>query len=349
MRNSLNNMKRSILGLLYLIQGMRHAGIDIDARLAQMGIKADALDPASIIFDEIEWDIVQHISQDVAPEQGLFIGQHYALTGYGPFLMLLVSSDTLDMALYNGIRFQRLTHLFGSLKLVEQKDSLKLLYSPLHLDSEVGQFRAQCEISGTYKFIQDILKMIGSRLPEIQVELPFKWPKNLELIGQYQAYYGQNVRFECEQTAFILTKSEILHTKLSTADQVTYRIYEEKCLAEIEILDKKSTDKSNIVDYIQDYLELQHGIIPTMAETAYALNIPERTLRHQLQQMQTNYKEIRARLIRQKALKLMQNTDYSIEHIAELLGYSEPAAFNHAFKRWFGQSPRQYIRRSEYG
>ncbi|MDQ9834576.1 AraC family transcriptional regulator, partial [Acinetobacter soli] len=32
--------------------------------------------------------------------------------------------------------------------------------------------------------------------------------------------------------------------------------------------------------------------------------------------------------------------------VAELLGYSEPAAFNHAFKRWFGQSPRQYAKES---
>ena len=79
-----------------------------------------------------------------------------------------------------------------------------------------------------------------------------------------------------------------------------------------------------------------------MAETAQALGIPERTLRHQLQQFNTSYKEIREQLIKNKALKLIEYKEYSIEVIAELLGYSEPAAFNHAFKRWFGQSPRQY-------
>lgn len=41
-----------------------------------------------------------------------------------------------------------------------------------------------------------------------------------------------------------------------------------------------------------------------MSETACALNIPERTLRHQLQQLQTSYKEIRERLIKQKPLNL---------------------------------------------
>ena len=77
---------------------------------------------------------------------------------------------------------------------------------------------------------------------------------------------------------------------------------------------------------------------------AHALQIPERTLRHQLQQLNTSYKQIREDLIKDKALRLIEYQEYSIEMIAELLGYSEPAAFNHAFKRWFGQSPRQYTK-----
>jgi AraC-like DNA-binding protein len=89
-------------------------------------------------------------------------------------------------------------------------------------------------------------------------------------------------------------------------------------------------------------LELQRGLLPTMAETAQALNLPERTLRHQLQQLNSSYKQIREQLMKDRALHLMEYQEYSIEMIAELLGYSEPAAFNHAFKRWFGYSPRQY-------
>jgi hypothetical protein len=56
---------------------------------------------------------------------------------------------------------------------------------------------------------------------------------------------------------------------------------------------------------------MQNGVIPTMSETACALNIPERTLRHQLQQLQTSYKEIRERLIKQKAIKFIENSAYS--------------------------------------
>ncbi|CAM4399567.1 MULTISPECIES: AraC family transcriptional regulator [Acinetobacter] len=337
-------MKRSILGLMYLIQGMRHVGIDVDARLANMGIQADALDPSSIIPDEIEWDILQHISQDISPEQGLFIGQHYALAGYGPFLMLLVTSDTLHKALLNGVQYQQLTHLFGSLQLKIEDDLIYLLYRPIDLSMHLGQLRAQCEISGTYKFLQDIFKMMGLEVPQIQIELPFHRPKDLTLLAAYQDYYGQDVKFGCAQAAFILENTQILNTKIPSADILTYRIYEEKCLQDIQHLEKTASLKLTVVEYVEDYLEMQNGVIPSMAETACALDIPERTLRHQLQQMQTSYKEIRERLIKQKAIKFIENSSYSIEQVAEMLGYSEPAAFNHAFKRWFGLSPRQYNR-----
>ncbi|ENW07688.1 AraC family transcriptional regulator [Acinetobacter beijerinckii] len=338
-------MKRSILGLMYLIQGMRHVGIDVDERLINMGIHADALDPSSIIPDQIEWDILQHISQDISSEQGLFIGQHYALAGYGPFLMLLVTSKNLNTALLNGVQFQKLTHLFGSLELNVQQDFIHLLYQPIDLDTHLGQFRAQCEISGTYKFLQDIFKMMGLDIPSIQIELPFKKPKNSELLFAYQDYYGVDVKFGCHQAAFILENTQILDMKIPSADALTYRIYEEKCLEDIKRFEKSADFKFTIVEYVEDYLEMQKGVIPTMSETACALNIPERTLRHQLQQMQTSYKEIRERLIKQKAIKFIENSSYSIEQVAEMLGYSEPAAFNHAFKRWFGRSPRQYNRK----
>ncbi|MGE8650042.1 MAG: AraC family transcriptional regulator, partial [Acinetobacter sp.] len=41
-------MKRSVLSLMYLIQGMRKAGIEVDQKLQNIGLRVDALDPTSI-------------------------------------------------------------------------------------------------------------------------------------------------------------------------------------------------------------------------------------------------------------------------------------------------------------
>ncbi|MFX4786576.1 helix-turn-helix domain-containing protein [Acinetobacter baumannii] len=334
-------MKRSALGLIYLIQGMRNAGIDVDSRLADIGIKVDSLDPSSTIHDSLEWDIQQIISENVDPEKGLFIGQHYALAGYGPLLMLLVTSHDIQTALEKGIQYQKLTHLFGTLSLQETENHIILNYLPVDLKTEIGLLRAQCEISGTYKFIQDIYTMMGLKMPDMRIDLPFPEPSDPDTVSQYYAYYGDDLHFNSTHAAFSLSKN-MLEIKIPSADIITHRIYEAKCIKEIERLNEQDHQIPPIIQYVQDYLELQQGIIPSMAETAFALKMPERTLRHQLQQLNTSYKQIREQIIKNKALKLMEYKEYSIEVIAEALGYSEPAAFNHAFKRWFGQSPRQY-------
>ena len=341
-------MKRSILGLMYLIQGMRNAGIDVDARLANIGIQSDAIDMSTIIHADLEWDILKVIGQDVRPEIGLFIGQHYALAGYGPLLMLLVTCGTIQDALKSGIRFQGLTHLFGQLDLLEknqiQDGYVALTYMPVDLKTDMGLLRAQCEISGTYKFILDIYRMMGLSAPEIRVELPFSAPKDIATLDKYYAYYGHDLHFSAECAVFQLHQ-EVLSVRIPSADLMTFRVYEDKCIAELERLKNDVSHQHSLIQHVMDYLELQQGVIPSMAETAHALDIAERTLRYQLQQLGTSYKQIREQLIKHKALKLMEYNEYSIEAIADLLGYSEPAAFNHAFKRWFGHSPRQYVKK----
>ena len=57
-------MKRSILSLIYLIKGMRQAGIEVDARLARIGISVDALDPSAILHSSIEWNIQNIIANN---------------------------------------------------------------------------------------------------------------------------------------------------------------------------------------------------------------------------------------------------------------------------------------------
>ncbi|TQR61867.1 AraC family transcriptional regulator [Acinetobacter sp. RF14B] len=335
-------MKRSILGLLYIIQGMRKAGVDVDERLQGIGIHAEALDPAAVIHPELEKDVFRVIGESVAAEAGLEIGQHYALAGYGPLLMLLVTSDNIATVLKKGIEYQGLTHLTGHLSLKRSAHAVALCYQPEDLLSPLGQLRAQCEISGTYKFVQDIYRMMGLARPDLKVELPFAQSENPDIQKMYRDYYGPQLQYSSTSAAFWFDEA-VLDIRIPSEDAVTFALYEAKCLAEVQRL-HEDENTPTVVQRVQDYLELQNGMMPTMAETAQALSIPERTLRHQLQQVGTSYKQIREEIIKDKALRLIEYKQYSIEMIAELLGYSEPAAFNHAFKRWFGQSPRQYVK-----
>lgn len=335
-------MKRSVLSLMYLLQGMRKAGMQVDQKLQNIGLRVDAFDPSSVIHPSLEHDVLKVVGQEIQPEQGLLIGQHYALAGYGPLLMLLVTSPTVRDALNQVIRFQQLTHLTGQLALQQSEHHSALCYRAKQQDDHLGMLLAQAEISGTFKFIREIYKLMGLSKPDLRIELPFAYPEDLNTLKVYHDYYGTQVQFDAPRAAFWFDEA-VLDIKIPSADVVTFAVYEAKCLAELERL-QQDEQTPTVVQRVQDYLEIQSGLMPSMAETAQALNIPERTLRHQLQQCDTSYKQIREEIIKDKALRLIEYKQYSIEMIAELLGYSEPAAFNHAFKRWFGQSPRQYIK-----
>lgn len=336
-------MKRSALGLVYFIHALRKVGVNVDERLAKIGLRLDDFDHATLIHPALESGIFEAIAADLHPEQGLWIGQQYTLIGYGPLLMLMMACQNLEEAFKKGEKYHALTHLIGRILVEKHPQYTVVYYQPeQQLKSSVALLRAQAEVAGTLKFTQDLFKMMRIPMPELLVKLPFDMPRHPDMLRQYYEYYGENVEFNSERMEFRFNDN-FAEVMLPTGNIFSLKTIEQQCAQELQRL-QGTSQQADIVQRVKDYLSLQHTIIPTMAETANALNLPERTLRYQLQQYDSSYKQIREQVLKTRTLNLLQSEQYSIEQIAEMLGYSEPAAFNHAFKRWFGQSPKQYLK-----
>lgn len=325
------------------MHAIQRMGVDVNARLKQIGLKLEEFDPTALIHPSLDWDVFAAVSYDIHPEQGLWVGQQYTLTGYGPLLMLMLSSPNLEVVLSKGEQYHALTHLVGHIHIQRHFEHTIVYYQPDEYPlKDVALLRAQTEVSATFKFIQEVFKMMRISVPKIQVRLPFEEPHHPEMLQQYRNYYGDNVIFDVPQAEFHMAYEDISF-EIPTSDIYSFKALDEQCEKELARL-QDHTDEPVIVQRVKDYLELQYHEIPSMAETAMALNMPERTLRYQLQQAQSSYKQLRENLIQKKAIQLLQSQVFSIEQIAEQLGYSESAAFNHAFKRWFGKSPKQYMK-----
>jgi AraC-like DNA-binding protein len=78
---------------------------------------------------------------------------------------------------------------------------------------------------------------------------------------------------------------------------------------------------------------------------AKALALSARTLSRRLADEGTTYEEIMDQLRRTLALQYIKDRGMSLSQIAWLLGYEGGTSFNHAFKRWTGQSP--FVARNE--
>ena len=77
---------------------------------------------------------------------------------------------------------------------------------------------------------------------------------------------------------------------------------------------------------------------------ARATGASVRTLQRRLKDMGVSYNELQNDVRRTLALNLLENGTLALSEIAFSLGYSEVSAFNHAFRRWAGQSPGEYRR-----
>src|SRR6476620_3422975 len=77
---------------------------------------------------------------------------------------------------------------------------------------------------------------------------------------------------------------------------------------------------------------------------AKATGTSVRTLQRRLKDAGLNYSDLQNDVRKTLALNLLENETLALGEIAFSLGYSEVSAFNHAFRRWVGQSPGDYRR-----
>ena len=75
---------------------------------------------------------------------------------------------------------------------------------------------------------------------------------------------------------------------------------------------------------------------------ARALAVSRRTLSRRLADEGTSFRDILNDVRREFACALLQDRSLSVGDVAFFLQDSEPAAFHRAFRRWTGQTPRDF-------
>lgn len=91
---------------------------------------------------------------------------------------------------------------------------------------------------------------------------------------------------------------------------------------------------------VERVIEPMFGSGPVrIGEVARALGCSRQTLYRRLKAEGATFAEILDRLRRRLALRLVREEGLSVKESAYRLGFSDPAAFSRAFKRWTGTSP----------
>jgi AraC-like DNA-binding protein len=154
-----------------------------------------------------------------------------------------------------------------------------------------------------------------------------------------EKYLGCPVEFGAPVNAFIFDPND-LALPLATADSHLYAVL--KTYAE-DLLQRKGATHSPLV--IQVERMIANGLTSgeaTQEAISRALAMSPRTLSRRLAREQTTFFSILDDWRKSLAQHYLKDANLSLRDIAFLLGYANLGGFRDAFKRWTGETPRQY-------
>lgn len=182
----------------------------------------------------------------------------------------------------------------------------------------------------------------GMIAPGAIVELRFARPRPEEaVLTHLTELFPIPMRFECEHHGMSFRWDMTLQQN-PYWNPALAQMCEEQVLRELEAL-----DESNLVARTRKIL-LDHlgSGTPQLKMVASLFNITERQLQRKLKQQGTTFGELLDEVRLDLALRYLQDPRMTMVDIALSLGFSDQSNFVKAFKRWRGETPGQYRRRS---
>lgn len=193
---------------------------------------------------------------------------------------------------------------------------------PLHEtedDSLMVLLVAMCRIS------------VGSVFNPLRVRMRRSKP---QCAKEFDDYFGTPVEFSTNELCLLLPKAEV-EAELPTANTTVARSCD-------HIIDEylARLDRAHVINQVRARLvECMPSGVVNEDETAKALHMSVRSLQRKLKQEGATFKEVLDGTRRELSIAYIKDKHTSINEITYLLGYSDPANFSRAFKRWTGVSP----------
>lgn len=176
--------------------------------------------------------------------------------------------------------------------------------------------------------------------PECRVEVWFRHPEPPDTREYARAFSPAVVRFSAPFDGFVFDR-RWLDRQVPTADPKLHQLLCRHADERLAALPRSGSLLRRVRELVAD--ELGRGN-PSADHIAARLHMSRRTLTRRLEQMGTTFKALLDEVRRDLAMRWLVTEDVRIAELAHRLGFSEPAAFHRAFKRWSGKTPAQYRR-----
>ncbi|MCP5018770.1 MAG: AraC family transcriptional regulator [Ketobacter sp.] len=180
--------------------------------------------------------------------------------------------------------------------------------------------------------------LLGKEYEPDCIAFPYAAPEYEKI---YKRYFNCKIRFEAEHCDFSVSK-KLARRELLLANKGIARMAEQDFLKTVPPINLNYLPKKLRLVLIQSA-----GAFPSLETAARKLGMSGRTLRRQLNSLGTNFQNELDLLRREFAINYLTKSDKCITEIALMLGFCDSSAFSKAFKKWTGESPREF--KKNYG
>lgn len=153
---------------------------------------------------------------------------------------------------------------------------------------------------------------------------------------EYARIYGAPVTFDGDWNAMQIDETAMFH-RIAAQPRYVFGILSEHADALLKELESSKTTRGRVESLLMPVL---HKGDVGMEAIADKLALSRQTLFRKLKAEGTTFEKVLDGLRHKLALHYLSGRKVSVNETAYLVGFSDPAAFSRAFKRWTGTSPR---------
>jgi AraC-like DNA-binding protein len=330
---------------------MKYSSIATTSQMQWRLIKSYGIDPAPLFteagldpakwnepgarFDEAKLDHLWVIASELTgdPCIGLRAGAFVSPASLHALGFAWLASDTLADGLTRLVRYFRLLSEAIELELTVSGDECRLAVSRV-------LFRARC-----HEQAQDALWSAVLNLCRISTSDDFA-PTALFLerdappcAGDFFALFRAPIEFGAPRDMMVFRREQV-EAPLPTANRVLAHANDRVVAEYLALLDDR-----RFADQIRLRLVemLPNGTVDA-GHLARAMNLSLRTLQRRLADEGTSFTALLDEARQELALRWIGEEAMSVKEATYLLGFSEPANFTRAFRRWTGVSPTAFRR-----
>jgi len=265
------------------------------------------------------------------PHFGLMVARWQPLSNMGLLGTVVADAPTVGQAIQDIGDHLRL-HANGARAICE-------------VDGDIATWRIAVDVEGGLDLTQKYQQSIGIAFQILRQLLGPTWlPSRVQFdhtrpddTRPYTQFFRCPVLFGQEFPGLCFP-SKLLEQQNLTRDDEEYG----RLKPELELSEHSLPESFDAAFQRRTREAIEQGTL-SLDRVATALGVSTRTLHRRLrEELNTNFREATEKIRMQIAMKYMRNTQLSLIDIADILGYSELAAFSRAFKRKEGCSPRQW-------